>query len=402
MSQQVQKKTKKPRSKKQASKKQASKKQARKKQGKTTASARRVPAKSDGSRVLDELLANSTVVVVVGPGGVGKTTMAAAMAARAASVHGRRCLVVTVDPARRLAEAMGIAEIREEPVLVPLHPDTAGKSTGRLWALMVDMAQSWDRLVDRHAPDEETKEALLSNRLYQTLTRRFAQSHDYIALDHLVDLVEEDEYELIIIDTPPSVHAMDVLDAPDRMIEFFGSRLLRWLTAPYRSRLVMVTAKPFLAVAERLLGGEFLAEVTEFFWRFSSLQPDFVRRANVVKARMQDPSTHYVIVRTLEDGPAAQAAMLDAELGHRGHRPSLWLSNRVVGSQASRAAQPTSSASAAKLDPKLAQALAELEDQSLAQMQTRLEFPVDSAPEMEVAWRPGSVADIEALQSLLD
>ncbi len=333
-------------------------------------------------------------MVVVGPGGVGKTTMAAAMAARAALVHGRRCLVVTVDPARRLAEAMGIAELREEPVLVPLPSGRGGRSPGRLWALMVDMAQSWDRLVDRHAPDEETKEALLTNRLYQTLTRRFAQSHDYIALDHLVDLVEEDEYELIIIDTPPSVHAMDVLDAPDRMIEFFGSRLLRWLTAPYRSKLVMVTAKPFLAVAERLLGGEFLAEVTEFFWRFSSLQPDFVRRANVVKARMQDPSTHYVIVRTLEDGPAAQAAMLDAELGHRGHRPSLWLSNRVVSD--------ASSSKTAKLDPKLTQALAELEDQSLAQAQTRLEFPVDSAPEMEVAWRPGSVADIGALQDLLN
>ncbi len=398
MSPKVQKKTKQA-NKKQTHRKQTNGKQTNGKRTSKTASAQRAPAKTEGSSVMDELLANSTVVVVVGPGGVGKTTMAAAMAARAASVHGRRCLVVTVDPARRLAEAMGIAELREEPVLVPLPSNTGGQSSGRLWALMVDMAQSWDRLIDRHAPDEETKEALLTNRLYQTLTRRFAQSHDYIALDHLVDLVEEDEYELIIIDTPPSVHAMDVLDAPDRMIEFFGSRLLRWLTAPYRSKLVMVTAKPFLTVAERLLGGEFLAEVTEFFWRFSSLQPDFVRRANVVKARMQDPSTHYVIVRTLEDGPAAQAQMLDAELEQRGHYPSLWLSNRVVSNRAVDDAPLTKTV---KVDPKLAQALAELEDQSLAQKQTRLEFPVDSAPEMEVTWRPGSVADIEALQSLLD
>ncbi len=398
MSPKVQKKTKQA-NKKQTHRKQTNGKQTNGKRTSKTASAQRAPAKTEGSSVMDELLANSTVVVVVGPGGVGKTTMAAAMAARAASVHGRRCLVVTVDPARRLAEAMGIAELREEPVLVPLPSNTGGQSSGRLWALMVDMAQSWDRLIDRHAPDEETKEALLTNRLYQTLTRRFAQSHDYIALDHLVDLVEEDEYELIIIDTPPSVHAMDVLDAPDRMIEFFGSRLLRWLTAPYRSKLVMVTAKPFLTVAERLLGGEFLAEVTEFFWRFSSLQPDFVRRANVVKARMQDPSTHYVIVRTLEDGPAAQAQMLGAELEQRGHYASLWLSNRVVSNRTVDDAPLTKTV---KVDPKLAQALAELEDQSLAQKQTRLEFPVDSAPEMEVTWRPGSVADIEALQSLLD
>ncbi len=355
-----------------------------------------------GPRALDRLLKDSSVIVVVGPGGVGKTTLAAAMAARAASVPGRRCLVVTVDPARRLAEAMGVAELHEEAIVVPLPADSGGDGTGRLWALMVDMSQSWDRLVERHAPNQETMEALLTNRLYRTLTTRFAQSHDYIALDHLVDLVEEERYELIVIDTPPSVHAMDVLDAPDRMIEFFGSRLLRWLTAPYRSRVVMLTAKPFLAVSERLLGGEFLAEVTEFFWRFSSLQPDFVRRANVVKERMQDPNTNYVVVRALEDGPAEQAAILGSELQRRGHDPSLWITNRVVGPK-KRSSKKRSSkrAAAAKIDTKLAAALAELDDQAKRQSGIRRRYPIEAVPEMVVPWRAGSVADIGALQELL-
>lgn len=273
---------------------------------------------------VDALLVDSSVLVVIGPGGVGKTTMAAALAARAAQVHGRRALVVTVDPARRLAEALGIGDMAEDAVLVPV-----GSDTGRLWALMVDMGQSWDRLVTRHAPDDETRDQLLANRLYRSLTEKFVQSHDYIALDRLVDLTAQDSYDLVVIDTPPSVHALGVLDAPDRMIEFFGSRFLTWLTAPYRNRLVRAAAAPFLAVAERLLGGPFLAEVAEFFWHFSRLQPDFVRRAREVKRTLDDPNTRYVIVQTTEPRPAARAKELGRALETRGFEPSLVLVNRA-------------------------------------------------------------------------
>ncbi len=274
---------------------------------------------------VDELLTRSSVILVVGPGGVGKTTLSAALGARAAREHDRNVLVVTVDPARRLADALGLAEIREEPVVVPL-----GDGPGQFSALMVDMSQSWDRLVDRHAPDPKTRAALLSNRLYRTLTQRFVQSHDFIALDHLVELTADDRYDLVIIDTPPSVHALDVLDAPDKMIEFFGSRLLKWLIAPYGSRVVQLAAKPFLAVAERLLGGPFLSEITEFFWLFSRLQDTFVERARIVRSRLSDPSTHYVIVHTPEPIPAERAARLSTELRRRHHPPSLRIINRAM------------------------------------------------------------------------
>ncbi|MFT7599950.1 MAG: anion-transporting ArsA/GET3 family ATPase [Acidimicrobiales bacterium] len=272
----------------------------------------------------DELLATASVLVVIGPGGVGKTTLAAALAARAAKVHGRRALVVTVDPARRLADALGTTDLAEEAVLVP-----TGSEPGRLWALMVDMGQSWDRLVDRHAPDSETRQQLLNNRLYRMLTQKFTQSHDYIALDRLVDLAEQDEYDLLVIDTPPSGHALGVLDAPDRMIDFFGSRLLTWLTAPYRNRLVRTAATPFLAVAERLLGGPFLDEIAEFFWLFSGLQPGFAQRARAVKARLADPATSYVIVQTTQPQQADRAKELGRAIETRGFSPALVLVNRT-------------------------------------------------------------------------
>ena len=276
------------------------------------------------STPIDDLLSEATVLLVAGPGGVGKTTLSAALAARAARDHGRRALVVTVDPARRLADALGISA-SEEPLLVPV-----GTGEGTLWALMIDMSSSWDQLVTRTAPDAATRRSLLTNRLYRTLTQRFVQSHDYIALDHLVDLAADDRYDLVVVDTPPSVHALDILDAPQKMAEFFGSRLLRWLIAPYGSRVVQLAARPFLSIAERLLGGPFLSEITEFFYLFSKLQDDFADRLDVVNTQLADPSTRYLVVNTPEAIPTHRADELITELERRGHAASLRLVNRAL------------------------------------------------------------------------
>ena len=272
---------------------------------------------------VDELLSTAEVILIVGPGGVGKTTTAAALGARAALHHDRRVQVITIDPARRLAQALGVDELIEEEILVPTE-------SGRFWASMVNMSSSWDRLVERHAPNEQVRDDLLANPLYRSLTTRFVQSHDYIALDHLVDQADDDRFDLIIIDTPPSVHALDVLDAPDKMADFFGSRLLTWLTAGYRSRLSQLAAAPFLNVAERILGGPFLADIADFFWLFSQLQPSFVERTAIVQERLSAPSTKYVIVQTPEPGPAAQAVELAQELANRMHSPSLSVINRAI------------------------------------------------------------------------
>lgn len=349
-----------------------------------------------GPREVDRLLSEATVLVVVGPGGVGKTTLAAALGARAAIEHGRRALVVTVDPARRLADALGVGAITERAVEVPLGPgNDANRSPGNLFALMVDMQQSWDRLVNRHAPDPRTRDDLLANGLYQTLTTQFVQSHDYIALDHLVDLADTDDYDLVVIDTPPSTHALDVLDAPDRMLEFFGSRLLTWLTAPYRTTVVRLAARPFLAVAERLLGGPFLAQIAEFFWLFSSLQPGFAKRARAVRDRLSNPSTRYVVVQTPEAVPKARGEELTAELRARGHPPAITLINRALDPSIRELPDDTIATVKSRA---LRAAIADLRDGA------RADGPVAarSGSSFEVLWTAGSLVEPADLARLLD
>ena len=274
------------------------------------------------SETVDEVLERARIVLVVGPGGVGKTTMSAALGARAAILHGQRVLVVTVDPSRRLADVIGISIDEVEPVRA--DPDLD------LWVYAVDMERSWDEMVERTAPDPATAASLLANRLYRTLTTRFVQSHDYVALDHLVDLASDDRYDLVVIDTPPSSHVLDILDAPERMIGFFDSWLLKWLTAPYRSRLGQLAARPFLMVADRVLGGAFVREMADFFWTFSRLRPGFVRRVRVVEARLADPATATVGVQTPEATPRARMAELTVELERRGNPVDLVITNRAV------------------------------------------------------------------------
>ncbi len=346
---------------------------------------------SDGPSTVDVLLADADVLIVVGPGGVGKTTLAAALAARAALRHGRRALVVTVDPARRLADALGVGSIAEEPMPVDLGPD----AVGAMWAVMVDMEQSWDRLVRRHAPDTATRDGLFDNQLYQTLTTQFVQSHDYIALDRLVDLADQDDYDLVVIDTPPSVHALDVLDAPDRMLDFFGSRLLTWLTAPYRTRLVRLAAKPFLAIAERLLGGPFLAQIAEFFWLFSSLQPGFARRARQVKKRLSDPSTGYVVVQTPEAVPRQRGLELAAELRDRNHPPAITLVNRALDP----AIQTLSDDDIAGVKSRtLRSAIGELRTSAVAEATA----PETVGPSHQILWTGGELLHSAELAALFD
>ena len=169
-----------------------------------------------------------------GSGGVGKTSIAAATALAAATRLGGKVLVLTIDPARRLADALGLEAVGNVERRVDLTSCT-DEPRGELWAAMLDTKRSWDELVLRHAPDEETAYRILDNRLYHNITGRFVQSHDYIAMERLFDLHASGEYDLIVIDTPPTRNAIDFLEAPARMADFFGGRLLRWLTMPYRS-----------------------------------------------------------------------------------------------------------------------------------------------------------------------
>jgi anion-transporting ArsA/GET3 family ATPase len=171
--------------------------------------------------------------------------------------------------------------------------------------------------VQRHAPDAATRDAILANPLYQNLMGRFVQSHDYIAMERLYDIHSAGTYDLIVVDTPPTRNAIDFLEAPARMADFFSSRFLRWLTMPARSRVVNFASKPFYTVADRILGSQFLEDIAEFFLLFQSMYDGFVERANAVTRVLGDRRTTFVVVTTLESAPVREAEFFISELHER-------------------------------------------------------------------------------------
>jgi anion-transporting ArsA/GET3 family ATPase len=254
-------------------------------------------------------MAAKEIVICCGSGGVGKTTTAAAAAAMAALKQGGKVLVVTVDPAKRLADALGLEGIGNVERRIP--PEAFARAgvepRGELWAAMLDTKQSWDNLVHRHAPDRETERRILANPLYQNISGRFVQSHDYIAMERLYELHSEGSFDLIVVDTPPTRNALDFLEAPARMADFFSSRLLRLLIVPYRSRVVNLASRPFYQVADRVLGSQFLEDIAEFFILFQTMYRGFVQRARAVERLLHDRRTTFVVVSTLEAAPVHEA-----------------------------------------------------------------------------------------------
>ena len=279
-----------------------------------------------------ERLSRWDVAVFCGPGGVGKTTTAAATAAQAAAVLHARVLVITVDPARRLADALGIGGLGNVERRVPADVFRAAgvEPVGELWGAVLDTRQSWDELVRRHAPDPATAQRILANRFYRDLSSRFVASHDYIAMERLHQLHSSGAWDLIVVDTPPSRHAIDLLEAPARLADFFSSRLLRWLTAPARSRMTALASRPFTLVADRLLGAHLLSEITEFFLLFQGMYGGFVQRARELERLLADHRTTFVVVTTLDAGPASEAEDLVAALARRGLRADPLVLNKLL------------------------------------------------------------------------
>lgn len=283
-------------------------------------------------RALAELVGAKEMVVVCGSGGVGKTTTAAALGAAVAAAERCRVLVLTVDPARRLATALGMdaignAEIRvgdESFAVAGIQP------RGELWVAMLDTKAGWDELIRRHAPDSRLRDSVLANPLYRNLTSRFVHSHGYIAIERLLELHASGRYDLVVVDTPPSRNALDLLDSPGRMREFFGSRLLKWLTVPYRSRLFNLASKPFNQIADRVLGSSFLQDIAQFFTLFQKMEPGFVRRATQVEQLLSDQRTTFLVVSTLEPAPAHEAGYLASEISRRRLPLGALVLNRVL------------------------------------------------------------------------
>jgi anion-transporting ArsA/GET3 family ATPase len=281
---------------------------------------------------LDTLITSKEIVISCGSGGVGKTSVSAAVGAMTALRHGGKVLVVTVDPAKRLAAALGIEGFGNQARRVPNEAFTAVglKPRGELWAAMLDTKQSWDDLVRRHAPTPKRADEILSNRLYTNITGRFVQSHEYIAMERLYELHSSGQYDLIVVDTPPTRNALDFLQAPSRMADFFSSRFLKILAAPSRSRVLGLATKPFTTVADRILGNQFLGDIAEFFELFESMAPGFVERARAVERVLHDRRTTFLVVTTLEANPVHEAQFFLRSLDEMGFHLGAVVLNKVL------------------------------------------------------------------------
>jgi anion-transporting ArsA/GET3 family ATPase len=364
---------------------------------------------------LEPLLRSREIVVFCGSGGVGKTTTAAATALEAALVVGGRVLVLTIDPARRLADALGLEGIGNIERRVPDEALRAAgvEPRGELYAAMLDTKASWDDLVLRHAPNEETAYRILDNRMYATVTGRFVQSHDYIAMERLYDLHSSGRYDLIVVDTPPTRNAIDFLEAPARMAEFFGGRLLRWLTMPYRvggrrgARLINFASRPFYQLADRILGRQFLQDIAEFFLNFQTMYDGFVARAQAVEELLHERRTGFVVVTTLEDAPLREARFFCTALGERRFNLDALVLNRVLPAyfqlEASRATAARLLEQSEHVAGKLADiGVAELSDSSRvarvlrAAAQTSHDYSVVAAREGALREQLSSVPDVVA------
>lgn len=254
---------------------------------------------------LDRLLASAGIVLCGGTGGVGKTTTAAALAMLAAR-RGRRTLVVTVDPARRLAGAMGLAGLGDVPAEVAGVPG--------LSAMMLDASRTFDALVARYAPSAATRDAILANRYYQALSRSVAGSKEFMAMEKVLALVEAGDYELLIVDTPPSQHALDFLDAPERLMALLDGSglgiLLRAATAADRLSFGALrrSQDQMLDWFEWLTGHRLAGDVSAFFAAFGEIIGDFRARARRVQALLRDPASAFVVVSVAEPDRLAEAA----------------------------------------------------------------------------------------------
>jgi anion-transporting ArsA/GET3 family ATPase len=253
---------------------------------------------------LSDAVTDAKLLVTCGPGGVGKTTTAAALGVAAARA-GRKTVVVTVDPARRLADALGLGKeaTTDEPHRVA--GVTNESERGELWALMLDAEQTFDRLVRDQSPSKKQADAVLNNPVYQAISGSLSGAQEYMAIERLHQLHTSGEWDLIIVDTPPSRHAIDLLEAPDRLVGFLGHPVYRALTVGQRAfaRVTDAAASMFLWAVKRLAGPQIVEDTVNFFRSLANIEGGLRTRAKEVSALLRDEDTCFVVVSS----PRAEA-----------------------------------------------------------------------------------------------
>jgi anion-transporting ArsA/GET3 family ATPase len=266
---------------------------------------------------VDEILEGKDVCICAGSGGVGKTTTSAAIASGMAA-RGLKVCVLTIDPAKRLADSLGLEELGNEARRVDpkLFEDQGVEMKGELWAMMLDAKATFDELVARHAEDEESRDRVLNNRIYQQISSALAGSQEYMAMEKLFELHSEGRFDLLVLDTPPTRNALDFLDAPKRLTQFIEGRSLRVFMKPtgLAARVAGRGASVALGVMKRIVGFDLLADLAEFFNAFSGMVDGFQARAKRVNSLLADPHTCFLVVCGPQGEPVDEAVYFHRKL----------------------------------------------------------------------------------------
>ena len=366
---------------------------------------RHVPPRFDVDAVLD----TARILVCTGSGGVGKTTTAATLALRAAE-RGRRTVVLTIDPARRLAQSMGLTELDNTPREVKDVDTSAG---GSLEAMMLDMKRTFDDIVLTHAEPAKA-EAILANPFYQALSSSFAGTQEYMAMEKLGQLVATSDYDLVVVDTPPTRSALDFLDAPERLTTFLDGRMVRILLAPAKAGgkayLKVVTAgfNVFTGALTRIIGASVLQDVSQFVAALETMFGGFRERAQATYDLLKAPGTAFVVVAAPERDALREASYFVERLEQERMPLAGLVVNRVHRSAAAsltaeRAAEAADAVEAAGGSPVAAGVLRlHAERVALSARERRLQERFTGAhpqvPVVEVAALPGDVHDLDGLR----
>lgn len=357
---------------------------------------------------VDKLLADrdKRVIVCCGSGGVGKTTTAASLALRAAEVHDRHAVVLTIDPARRLAQSLGMEALENSP-----HP-VAGLQAGHLDAMMLDMKRTFDEMVEAHSTPERAEE-IFANPFYQAMSSTFSGTQEYMAMEKLAQLRNAEEWDLIVVDTPPSRSALDFLDAPARLTRFLDGRMARLLTAPGNSRPSLLsfmgsTAHIFTRAFHKILGGHLLTDVAQFAKSLESTLGGFRERADATYRTLQDKQTSFLVIAAPESAAMREAMYFTRRLTEERMPLEGLLLNRTTQPEAANLSAVRSAGGAARLediegDAAVAAVLRMHADQmQSARAENRLAARFTAAcPQVSQLWMPTlaqDVYDIEALR----
>lgn len=287
---------------------------------------------------ISTLIETARLLVCVGPGGVGKTTTAAALGLRAA-IAGRKTIVLTIDPAKRLANSLGLESLTNQPQRIQLvdmlsDQDQPLVEGGELWAMMLDSKQTFDELVYRLAPDRGALENARENNIYRLLSSALHGMQEYMALEKLHDLYTGGYFDLVVLDTPPTKNALEFLETPGRASQFFDERIIRWFLPSRQSKgligRVFNAGSLAIGLLGKLLGEAFIQDLVEFFETFQYLQETLKNRGDITEIILRDPDTYFFVITSADPRRIKEAVYFHEKLAGLNQKAEVFILNRVI------------------------------------------------------------------------